>query len=130
MEQNKVISEEGQGHPRNNYARASTMGGGLIINEATAAHLQLKEFCLEWEKTSLPNEPEEFKFTSYEQKMWACFYAWKFEYKESQSKLYAFQWWELKPIEEMMSMLLELPLSPDTYEEIVELIKALKFMGP
>ena len=133
-----VISEEGQGRPRNNYhPRASTFMGNLIIKEAIAAHLEYMEVCgdegdqpMQWEKTtSLPEDKfEEFKLCPIDQRMFARVYVWMSKYEESQSELYAFQWWELKPIEEIMSMLWELPLSLDTYEDIVGLIKALKSM--
>ena len=36
------------------------------------------------------------------------------------------RWWELKPIEEIESMLLDLPLSPDANGEIFYFILALK----
>ena len=52
-------------------------------------------------------------------------YDWLSEYKEYK-KLYEFAWWERKPIDEIKSMLWEIPLSPDTYDEIVTSIEALK----
>ena len=130
-----VISEEGQDRPRNNYTNASTfMGNNLIIKEALAAHLEYVEVCgdegyqpMEWEKTtSLPEDKrEEYKLRSIDQRFVERVYDWLSEYKEYK-KLYEFPWWERKPIEEIKSMLWELPLSPDTYEEIVVLIEALK----
>ena len=130
-----VISEEGQGRPRNNYTNASTfMGNNLIIKEALAAHLEYVEVCgdegyqpMEWEKTtSLPEDKrEEYKLCSFDQRFAERVYVWLSEYKEYK-KLYEFAWWERKPIKEIKSMLWELPLSPDTYDEIVALIEALK----
>ena len=130
-----VISEEGQDRPRNNYTNASTfMGNNLIIKEALAAHLEYVEVCgdegyqpMEWEKTtSLPEDKrEEYKLCSFDQRFAERVYVWLSEYKEYK-KLYEFSWWERKPIEEIKSMLWELPLSPDTYDEIVALIEALK----
>ena len=130
-----VISEEGQDRPRNNYTNASTfMGNNLIIKEALAAHLEYVEVCgdegyqpMEWEKTtSLPEDKrEEYKLCSFDQRFAERVYVWLSEYKEYK-KLYEFPWWERKPIEEIKSMLWELPLSPDTYDEIVALIEALK----
>ena len=130
-----VISEEGQDRPRNNYTNASTfMGNNLIIKEALAAHLEYVEVCgdegyqpMEWEKTtSLPEDKrEEYKLCSFDQRFAERVYVWLSEYKEYK-KLYEFPWWERKPIEEIKSMLWELPLSPDTYDEIVVLIEALK----
>ena len=35
------------------------------------------------------------------------------------------RWWELKPIEEIESMLLDLPLRPETYRELTELTRTL-----
>ena len=114
-----AISEEGQERPRNQihqciYPNAATlMGNNLIMKEALAAHLEYVEVCgdegyqpMEWEKT-----------TRFDERV----YVWLSEYKNTR-----FVWWERKPIEEIRSMLWELPLSPDTYDEIVTLIEALK----
>ena len=70
-------------------------------------------------QTSLPNEPVEFELATLDEKMWAQCYAWVDEYRTEQP----IQWWELKPTKEIMSMLLDLPLSPDAYEEIFQLIE-------
>ena len=130
-----VISEEGQDRPRNNYTNASTfMGNNLIIKEALAAHLEYVEVCgdegyqpMEWEKTtSLPEDKrEEYKLRSIDQRFVERVYDWLSEYTK-RYEFYEFAWWERKPIEEIKSMLWELPLSPDTYDEIVALIEALK----
>ena len=130
-----VISEEGQDRPRNNYTNASTfMGNNLIIKEALAAHLEYVEVCgdegyqpMEWEKTtSLPEDKrEEYKLRSIDQRFVERVYDWLSEYTK-RYEFYEFAWWERKPIKEIKSMLWELPLSPDTYDEIVVLIEALK----
>ena len=73
-------------------------------------------------QTSLPNEPVEFELATLDEKMWARCYAWMDEYVQE----HPIQWWELKPIEEIMSMLLDLPLSPDANGEIYDFILALK----
>ena len=81
---------------------------------------------MEWEQTSLPNEPEEFELATLDAKMWARCYAWIDEYRTEQP----IRWWELKPTKEIMSMLLGLPLRPDAYEEIFQLIEMLLDPAP
>ena len=135
-----AISEEGQERPRNQihqciYPNAATlMGNNLIMKEALAAHLEYVEVCgdegyqpMEWEKTtSLPEDKrEEYKLCSVDQRFVERVYDWLSEYTK-RYEFYEFAWWERKPIDEIKSMLWEIPLSPDTYDEIVTLIEALK----
>ena len=82
---------------------------------------------MEWEKTtSLPEDKrEEYKLCSIDQRFIERVYYWLSEYTK-RYEFYEFAWWERKPIKEIKSMLWELPLSPDTYDEIVELIEELK----
>ena len=49
------------------------------------------------------------------------FVAWLHKYKRG----CLVRWWELKPIEEIESMLLDLPLRPETYGELTELTRTL-----
>ena len=49
------------------------------------------------------------------------FVAWLQKYKRG----CLVRWWELKPIEEIESMLLDLPLRPETYRELTELTRTL-----
>ena len=125
MDQNKVIS----GEELDVRSRASAMKG-LIIKEAIAAHLKLCLFLgdegyepMLLEQTSLPNEPLELGFPLQEQEFKTRYYAWMDAYVQ---KHHFDRWWELKPIEEIMFMLLDLPLSPDANGEIYYFILALK----
>ena len=111
------------------------MENTLIIKKALAAHLEFVEVCgdegyqpMQWERTtSLPEDKlEEFKLSSFDQMFAERAFVWLMGYKEFQSKRYKIPWWERKPTKEIKSMLWELPLRPDTYEEIVNIVEALK----
>ena len=127
-QKNKVISGEGQARPSNTFGGATCMNE-YIIHKAIAVHHKFLEVCgdeggddpMNFVQTSLPNEPVEFELATLDEKMWARCYAWVDEYRTEQP----IQWWELKPTKEIMSMLLDLPLSPDAYEEIFQLIEML-----
>ena len=49
------------------------------------------------------------------------FASWMETYKREHSH----QWWELKPVKEILSMLVVLPLDEEAYEEVSELVKCL-----
>ena len=131
-QKNKVISGEGQGRPSNTYGGA-TCRNEYIIHQAIAAYLKFREVCgdeedeMWWVQTNLPNEPVEFKLAPDDEKMLARCYAWINEYRTEQDLT---KWWELKPTEEIISMLKpmlkDLGLSQDAYEEIFQMIEMLK----
>ena len=65
---------------------------------------------ISWPEGSWPLAIDTIDFKKYD-----SFEPWVEEYKRGHPS----RWWELKPIEEIESMLLDLPLSPESYQEHV-----------